>query len=114
MQFKNIDWTRDIFTNKKLPRDPQWIDSWEKHMERLHTFLRKDRMNWKQSFILGLKQAGRVVLVAIIPLVISGLQNDQVDWKSVGITGAIALLMFVDKFINKWDGTSLQGITPIK
>jgi len=38
--------------------------------------------------------------VAVIPLVINQLNNSSIDWKAIGITGAIALLMAIDKFLH--------------
>jgi len=53
-----------------------------------------------KPFVEALKQAGRIVLVAIIPLVINQLNSSSIDWKAIGVTGAIALLMAIDKFLH--------------
>ena len=53
-----------------------------------------------QPIVEALKQAGRIVAVAIIPLIINQLNSSSFDWKAIGVTGAIALLMAVDKFLH--------------
>lgn len=50
--------------------------------------------------IEAIKQAGRIIAVAIVPLLISQLQNNSIDWKAIGVTGAIALLMGIDKYLH--------------
>lgn len=60
----------------------------------------------------GLKQLLRVGLVAIIPLVITGLQTGTIDWKAVAVAGAIAILMGIDKWLHKADtGIGGNGLT---
>ena len=53
-----------------------------------------------QPIVEAIKQAGRIVLVAIIPLVINQLNSSSIDWKAIGVTGAIALLMAIDKYLH--------------
>lgn len=48
----------------------------------------------------AVKQAGRIMAVAVIPLVISQLQENRVDFRSIAIAGVIALLMAIDKFLH--------------
>jgi hypothetical protein len=48
----------------------------------------------------AVKQAGRIVLVSVIPLLVVQLQNSKIDWRAIGVTGAIALLMAVDKYLH--------------
>lgn len=54
-----------------------------------------------QPLIKALKQAGRIVLVAVIPLIVNQLQSETFDWKGIAITGAIALLMAIDKYLHE-------------
>lgn len=69
-------------------------------------------MNLQTPFVEGLKQLLRVALVAVIPLVISGLQTNSIDWRSIVIAGIIAVLMGVDKFLHKNDtGVVGNGLT---
>lgn len=55
----------------------------------------------KQSIIEALKEAGRVVVLAIIPVVIDSLSKGSVDWKVIAVAGVIALLRFLDKFLHE-------------
>jgi hypothetical protein len=62
--------------------------------------------------IEGLKQAGRVALIAVIPLVIAGLQAGSVDWKAVAIAAGIAFLAGIDKWLHKAEtGIGGNGLT---
>jgi hypothetical protein len=68
----------------------------------------------KSPFVEGLKQLLRVALVAVIPLVISGLQTNSIDWRSIVIAGIIAVLMGLDKFLHKSEvGVAGNGLTGI-
>ncbi len=70
--------------------------------------------NWQTALGSAIKQGLRIVLIAIIPLLITGLQSGVINWQTIVVTATITLLMSLDKFVNKWDGTSWKGITPIK
>jgi hypothetical protein len=48
----------------------------------------------------GLIEAGRVIVLAIIPVVISGLENNAINWRTIMVVGAIALLRFIDKALH--------------
>lgn len=50
--------------------------------------------------IEAIKQGLRVIAVAIVPLIISQLQSDKFDIKIIATTGAIALLMAIDKYLH--------------
>ena len=50
--------------------------------------------------IEAIKQAGRIIAVAIVPLLISQLQTNAIDWRTIGVTGAVALLMAIDKYLH--------------
>lgn len=59
----------------------------------------------------AVKQFGRVVLVAVIPIVVSGLQTNSIDIRLIVITGVTALLMALDKWIHESD-MKAGGIVP--
>ncbi len=60
----------------------------------------------------GAKQLARVALVAVIPLLISGLQSNSIDWRGILVAGAIAVLMGLDKFLHKSEtGIGGNGLT---
>jgi hypothetical protein len=46
------------------------------------------------------KELGRVALIAILPILIAQLESGKIDWKIVGIAGAIAILKAIDKGIH--------------
>ena len=43
----------------------------------------------------------RVVVLAVIPVVILGLEQGNLDWRLVALTGLIAGLRFVDKLLHE-------------
>lgn len=66
----------------------------------------------KTAIIEGLKQLARVALLAVIPLVISGLQSDSLDWRGILVAGVIAILMGIDKGLHKSEtGVLGNGLT---
>ena len=48
----------------------------------------------------GLKQGLRIFAVAVIPLLIDQLTRESINYRSLMITGVIALLMAVDKALH--------------
>ena len=55
----------------------------------------------------GLKELLRTAAMAVVPLVISQLSSNTIDWRALAIAGAIALLSGVDKALHKSD----KGVT---
>lgn len=53
------------------------------------------------SILKGLKEAGRVVVISIIPMLVIQLTNDQFNWKAIWLVGAITLLKFTDKVLHE-------------
>ena len=47
------------------------------------------------------KEFGRVVVLAVIPVLIAGLEGTGVNFKQVAIVGAVAFLKSVDRYIHK-------------
>ncbi len=65
----------------------------------------------KKALIEGLKELLRVGVIAVIPILIAGLEAGQVDWKLVLISGIIAVLKGLDKFIHKTESET-KGLLP--
>jgi hypothetical protein len=55
-------------------------------------------------------EAGRVALIAALPIVIDSLQKGEVDWKLVGIAVLISLLKALDRWMHE-KGVAEKGIT---
>ena len=59
----------------------------------------------------GVKEVLRTAVIAAIPLVISQLQLNQIDWRAIAIAVAIAILSGLDKFLHKSEmGINKNGI----
>jgi len=54
----------------------------------------------KENLIESLKELGRVVVLAIIPITIDALSSGNFDIKAILVAGAIAGLKFIDKLIH--------------
>ena len=46
-----------------------------------------------------LRDLGRTVVLAIIPVFVISLEKGTIDWKTVGIVGVIAGLRFIEKWL---------------
>lgn len=46
-------------------------------------------------------EALRVIVLAVIPVLISGLQENTVDMRVIGVVALIAFLRFVDKLLHE-------------
>lgn len=68
-------------------------------------------MELQYALIEGLKELARVMLIAVIPLVIVGLETGRVDWQVIGIAAIIAGLKLVDKVLHKSD-LPIKGLLP--
>ena len=61
------------------------------------------KFNFNKDVLLeALKEFGRVVLFAAIPILIAQLEVGKMDWKVIGIAVVIALLKAVDKGLHLW------------
>lgn len=54
-----------------------------------------------EKFIEAIKEALRVTVLAIIPIIILGLQDNAINWNLIYLTGAITLLRFIDSWLHK-------------
>lgn len=55
----------------------------------------------RDAIMEGVKEALRLGVLAIIPVLITGLNNGEIDWQLVATVGLIAILRFVDKTLHQ-------------
>lgn len=61
------------------------------------------KFNFNRDVVLeAMKEFGRVVLLAVVPILIIQLESGKVDWKVIGITGVLAGLKAIDKGLHLW------------
>ena len=57
------------------------------------------------AFIEALKEAARLVLMAIVPIVLMGInlqsRTIQIDWFLVEFTGVVTVLRFIDAWLHE-------------
>jgi hypothetical protein len=58
-------------------------------------------MEMKEALVSALKEAGRVVVLAVIPVAISQMERGSWDWHAIIIIGVVTLLRFIDKYLHK-------------
>ena len=56
----------------------------------------------KDALIEAGKELLRVVLLAVVPLLVFGLESGQVDLKVVWTAAGVAALRAIDKFLHEW------------
>ncbi len=68
----------------------------------------------KKTALEAVKEAGRVVLLAILPVLVTSLEKNQLDWRSVTFVAVLALLRGADKWVHEWGKVNgeMKGITP--
>jgi len=59
----------------------------------------------KESIIEGLKEAARGVVLAVLPVILLGIDAQtgtfSIQWQLVAATGLIAILRFIDKLLHE-------------
>lgn len=73
-------------------------------------------MKYQAEFTEALKEGLRVIFLAIIPIVIVQVETGVFDYRILLVTGALALLRFIDKALHevgktKEDDVLKRGIT---
>lgn len=68
-------------------------------------------MNWK-VLEEPLRDLGRTVVLAVIPVVVDSLNKGGVDWRTVLIVGVIAGLRFIEKTLYE-KGKLEKDINPV-
>lgn len=56
---------------------------------------------YKDPIIKGFTELARVAILAALPLLILSLEQGMIDWRSIGIVSAVAVLRALDKMIHK-------------
>jgi hypothetical protein len=56
----------------------------------------------KEAILRGLTEFGRVALIATLPLIISGLEANSLDWRVIAIAGVIAVLKAIDRGVHEY------------
>lgn len=56
----------------------------------------------KQPLIDATAELLRVMVLAVIPVLITSLEKQEIDWRVIGIVALIAGLRWIDKFIHKF------------
>lgn len=62
-----------------------------------------------EAFVSALKEMGRVLVLAIIPVVIPMFESWSVDWRVIATVGAIAVLRFIDKYLHENSPEGVSG-----
>jgi len=63
-------------------------------------------------YVEGAKEIARVAMIAVIPIAITGLETNTLDWRVICVTAIIAILKGLDKFVHKNESMKSNGIIP--
>lgn len=66
----------------------------------------------KPAFSEAGKEFGRVIVLAIIPVLITLLEQPTFSWRAALVAIAIAALRAVDKYRHEDPGTKANGLVP--
>jgi hypothetical protein len=55
----------------------------------------------KSSIISAVQELLRTAILAVIPVLVDGLNRGEIDWRLASVAGLIALLRGVEKFLYK-------------
>ena len=56
----------------------------------------------KEIIIKSLLEFGRIIVIAVIPVLISSLEKGTVDLKAIAIVGVVAGLKAIDKLLHEY------------
>lgn len=59
----------------------------------------------------GIREGGRVVLIAIIPVAIDSIQKGYIDWREIAVVGSLALLRAIEKALYIYKPTNTNFVT---
>lgn len=63
-------------------------------------------------YVEGVKEIARVAMIAVIPIAITGLETNTIDWRVICVTAFISILKGLDKFVHKNESMKSNGIVP--
>lgn len=55
----------------------------------------------RSSLLEAAKELARVVVLSVIPVLISSLESNMIDWRTIGVIAAIAGLRAIDKYLHE-------------
>lgn len=58
-------------------------------------------MELSKPIVEAVKEAGRVAVLAVIPVLIVALQENKFDWRIIAVTMAVAVLRSIDKWMHE-------------
>ena len=56
----------------------------------------------KEAIVEAVKELLRVVLLAVVPFLIAGIENGSLNARAVGVVALLALLRGIDKLVHEW------------
>lgn len=65
-------------------------------------------LSMKEAIVKGLVELARVAVLSAIPVLIASLEAGMVDWRSIAIVVAIAVLRALDKMIHLYGEATKQ------
>jgi hypothetical protein len=61
------------------------------------------------NLIEALKEAGRVAVLAVLPIIIDSVAKGVIDWNLVAVTALVAVLRFLDAYLHNNAPAGVSG-----
>ena len=61
------------------------------------------------NLIEALKEAGRVAVLAVLPIIIDSVAKGVIDWNLVAVTALVAVLRFLDAYLHNNATAGVSG-----
>lgn len=66
----------------------------------------------KNAFLEGTKELGRILLIAVLPILIDSFATGSFSWRVTGLALMVALLKALDKWIHENKDIKANGLVP--
>jgi hypothetical protein len=68
--------------------------------------------NTKKALVEGAKEFGRVVLIAVLPILVDSLSTNSFSWRTTVVALVMAALKAIDKWVHENGNINANGIVP--
>lgn len=67
----------------------------------------------REATVEAVKEFFRVIILAVVPVAVAMLEQEEWNWKLVGVTAAIAALRALDSKVHNDPEVELHGLSPV-
>lgn len=67
----------------------------------------------REATVEAVKEFFRVIILAVVPVAVTMLEQESWNWKLVGVTAAIAAFRAIDSKVHNDPNIDIKGISPV-